>query len=121
MRETYVITLPEVKGVTLAPNPSANGQRYPNGFTDIQSGDSFGRSGVQNPIPGSGNGGIRGIGGVKGNTHKEKRLKKRHDDKGNEYWKEVVVDVIDNYPGEPSPPRSGVHGGVVVYWEKEET
>ncbi len=28
MSETYVITLPEVKGVTLAPNPCAVGQSY---------------------------------------------------------------------------------------------
>lgn len=46
--------------------------RYANGYTDVRSGESYGRNGVKNPIPGSGNGGIRGIGGVKGNTHKEK-------------------------------------------------
>ena len=100
---------------------SANGNRYTNGYTDVRSGDSFGRSGVKSPIPGSGDGGIRGIGGVKGNTHKEKRWRKRRNEDGSYYWVEVEVDVVDNYPGEPSPPRSGVHGGVVVYWEKEET
>lgn len=100
---------------------SANGKRYTNGYTDVRSGDSFGRSGVRNPIPGSGNGGIRGIGGVKGNTHQETRTHKFYDENGNVYWEDVEVTIIDNQPGDPEPPSTGVRGCVVVYWEKEET
>jgi len=86
--------------------------------TDVRSGESFGRSGVKNPIPGSGNGGIRGIGGVKGNTHKEKKWKKRLDENRNHYWALIEVDVIDNYPGELEPPSMGVSGCAVVYYDK---
>ena len=88
--------------------------RYANGYTDVRSGESYGRSGVKNPIPGSGNGGIRGIGGVKGNKHKEKKWKKRRNEDGSYYWEEVEV----NEPGPPSPPQRGVHGCVVVYYDK---
>lgn len=35
---------------------SANGNVYPNGFTDIQSGDSYGRTVVKYPINGTGDG-----------------------------------------------------------------
>ena len=55
---------------------------------------------------------------MKGNTHKEKKWKKRRDDKGGYYWEEVEVDVVDNYPGDPEPPSMGVHGCVVVYYDK---
>lgn len=92
--------------------------RYANGYTDVRSGESYGRNGVKNPIPGSGNGGIRGIGGVKGNTHKEKKWKKRRNEDGSYYWEEVEVDVVDNYPGDPEPPSMGVRGCVVVYYDK---
>lgn len=92
--------------------------RYANGYTDVRSGESYGRSGVKNPIPGSGNGGIRGIGGVKGNRHQETRKKRRKAEDGSYYWVDVQVTVVDNYPGDPEPPSMGVHGCVVVYYDK---
>lgn len=97
---------------------SANGKRYTNGYTDVRSGESYGRSGVKNPIPGSGNGGIRGIGGVKGNRHQETRKKRRKAEDGSYYWVDVQVTVVDNYPGDPEPPSMGVRGCVVVYYDK---
>lgn len=97
---------------------SANGKRYDNGYTDVRSGSSYGRSGVKVPKPGSGDGGIRGIGGVKGNKHKETKRKRATDENGNQYWEYVEVTVIDNYPGKASPPSTGVPGCVVVYWDK---
>ena len=33
---------------------SGNGQIFPYGYTDIASGESFARTGVKSPIPGSG-------------------------------------------------------------------
>ena len=45
---------------------SANGSVYPLGFTDVASGDSFGRSGVSAPLDGSGDGGKGGAGGRNG-------------------------------------------------------
>lgn len=97
---------------------SANGKRYDNGYTDVRSGSSYGRSGVKVPKPGSGDGGIRGIGGIKGNKHKETTRERMTDENGNQYWEYVEVTVIDNYPGKASPPSTGVPGCVVVYWDK---
>ena len=85
---------------------SANGRVYEYGYTDIAYGDSFARAGVKSPRQGSGDGGSKGIGGVKGNKHTETI-------KGNKF------EVIDNYPGKGSPGVGGVTGCVVVYWDKE--
>lgn len=95
---------------------SANGQTYQYGYTDVASGDSFARTGVQNPIPGSGDGGAGGKAGVKGNQHTE--TIRGTDDEGNPTtdW----VTVIDNYPTEGTPGVDGVLGCVVVYWDKED-
>lgn len=91
---------------------SANGSRFPFGYTDIASGDSFARTGVKKPVPGSGDGGAKGLGGIKGNRHKEPS----YDSEGNpvgSHWK------IDNYPGEGVAGQAGVSGCVVIYWDKE--
>lgn len=95
---------------------SANGQTYQYGYTDVASGDSFARTGVQNPIPGSGDGGAGGKAGVKGNQHTE--TIRGTDDEGNPTtdW----VTVIDNYPTKGTPGVDGVLGCVVVYWDKED-
>lgn len=53
------------------PYNTSAGKVYPYGFTDIASGDVYGRSGVQSPLPGSGDGGAGGAGGIKGNKHYE--------------------------------------------------
>ena len=50
---------------------SANGNVFPNGYTDIEGGDSFGRSGVQAPARGTSDGGMGGAGGYKGSRHTE--------------------------------------------------
>ena len=91
---------------------SANGSRFPFGYTDIASGDSFARTGVQKPVPGSGDGGAKGLGGIKGNRHREPS----YDLDGNpvgSHWE------IDNYPGEGTAGQAGVSGCVVIYWDKE--
>lgn len=92
---------------------SANGQTYEYGYTDVTSGDSFARTGVQNPLPGSGDGGAKGLGGVKGNRHRETTT---HADGSTSSRM-----VIDNYPGEGTPGKAGALGCVVVYWDKEGT
>ena len=118
INEQQAFTVTIGQETTFGVYSSANGRRYTNGYTDVRSGDSFGRSGVKNPIPGSGDGGIRGIGGVKGNTHKEMRKRRRKAPDGSYHWEDVQITVIDNKPGEPDPPRAGVHGCVVVYYDK---
>ena len=65
INEQQAFTVTIGQETTFGVYSSANGKRYTNGYTDVRSGESYGRSGVKNPLPGSGNGGIRGIGGVK--------------------------------------------------------
>ena len=91
---------------------SANGQVYPNGYTDIASGDSFARTGVQAPLAGSGDGGAGGRGGVKGNQHTVSYT----DSDGETHFDTV----IDNYPGDGTPGVAGAVGCVVVYWDTPE-
>lgn len=93
---------------------SANGQTYQYGYTDVASGDSFARTGVQAPNPGSGDGGAGGKAGVKGNRHTE--TVRGEDEDGNPTTD--LVTVIDNYPTEGTPGVDGVLGCVVVYWDK---
>lgn len=94
---------------------SADGKRFEYGYTDIASGDSFARTGVIAPQPGTGDGGAKGSGGVKGNRH-ETRVT-RTDDDGNTYT--TTKTVIDNYPGKGEKGVSGASGCVVIYWDKE--
>lgn len=93
---------------------SANGKVYPNGFTDIKSGDSYGRTGVSVPKSGTGDGGVGGRGGMKGNRHTE-----THKDStvgGADIT--TTVEVVDNYPTNGTKGVAGASGCVVVYWDK---
>lgn len=90
---------------------SANGQIYEYGYTDIASGDSFARTGVESPLPGSGDGGAGGIGGVKGNRHSEPSYDKDGKPAGSHT-------VVDNYPGEGTAGKIGALGCVVIYYDK---
>lgn len=96
---------------------SANGQRYPNGYTDVRSGDSFARTGVSVPESGTGDGGAAGRGGVKGNRREVSHTVTDEEGNTSTEW----VTVIDNYPGRGTAGVNGVAGCVVVYWEKEDT
>ena len=111
-QQTFAITIGEAS--TFGVYSSANGQRYPNGFTDIQSGDSFARTGVAVPKSGTGDGGKGGRGGNKGERHKEKQY---HPD-GSPAGSRWIVDVE---PGKGTSGAIGASGCVVVYWDKEES
>ena len=119
--QTYTVTVGEE--ATFGVYSSATGKVYPNGFTDIQSGDSYGRTGVAVPKSGTGDGGVKGIGGVKGNRHTENR--KDYTVGGtlpgntSGVYIPVTVEVIDNYPTPGTPGVAGATGCVVVYWDKE--
>lgn len=89
---------------------SANGKRFANGYTDVASGDSFARTGVAAPLPGSGDGGRGGKGGAKGNRHRVTRK--------NADGSTSSRTVVDNYPGAGQPGAEGATGCVVVYWDK---
>ena len=90
---------------------SANGKRYGNGYTDVQSGESYARTGVQTPLAGSGDGGAKGVGGSKGERHREKNYDLDGNPAGS-YWE------IDAYPGKGTKGAAGATGCVVVYYDK---
>ena len=91
---------------------SADGQRFPTGYTDIANGDSFARSGVQAPLPGTGDGGGGGRGGNKGQGHYVTTYGKDGKPNGSRF----VTDVL---PGKGTPGIAGQSGCVVIYWDKE--
>lgn len=91
------------------PYSSQNGKSFPQGYTDVQSGESFARTGVANPLPGSGDGGLGGPGGEKGNKYEEKYITQD----GIHRTEEIIV----NYPGYGKPGATGARGCVVIYWE----
>lgn len=101
------------ENTTFGAYSSANGKRYENGYTDVASGDSFARTGVKSPRPGSGDGGAKGIGGTQGRRHREKGFD-IHGNPIGSYW------VIDVEPGSGIPGEFGASGCVVVYWDKED-
>ena len=119
--QTYTVNVDEE--ATFGVYSSANGKVYPLGYTDVQSGDSYARSGVAVPKPGTGDGGVKGLGGVKGNRHTETR--KDYTVGGtlpgntSGVYIPVTVEVIDNYPTPGTPGVAGSTGCVVVYWDKE--
>ena len=92
-----------------------SGRVFSPSYTDIASGDAFGRTGVVAPLDGTGDGGARGKGGVKGN----KRIvtKREEDEEGNvtTTWETA----IDNYPGNGTNGKNGADGFVVICWDKE--
>ena len=119
--QTYTVTVDE--DATFGVYTSANGKVYPNGFTDVQSGDSYARTGVAVPKSGTGDGGAKGIGGVQGHRHTE--IQKDYTGGGALHGNSsgvnipVTVTVVDNRPGKGTPGKSGAKGCVVVYWDKE--
>ena len=98
---------------------------YPVGYTDIASGDSFGRTGVTSPLPGRGDGGTGGRAGAKGNQHEETYtvyVQKGEDWIGGINTAPFVPEkrkrtVIDNYPLPGGVGAKGAYGCVVVYWD----
>lgn len=114
---------------------SADGKVYPNGFTDIATGDVFGRSGVSNPKPGSGDGGVGGRGGTAGKWYVRGHwyyddgyvppfgwseagvgVDPNHDAPG--HWEQEVV--IVSYPTAGTPGSPGALGCAILYYEKPE-
>ena len=89
---------------------SANGKQYENGYTDVASGDSFARTGVKYPRPGTGDGGAKGLGGVKG--EREKIKWKDESGASHSYWK------VYQEPGPGQAGTPGALGCVVIYYDK---
>lgn len=93
---------------------SDNGVVYDPSFTDVMSGNSYGRTGVQLPLSGSSDGGKGGSGGVKGNSHTAKYVVSNPD--GTVTVKTKTV--IDNRPGAGGAGTPGASGFVLIYYDK---
>lgn len=108
INEQQVFAYSVSKTVAFGPYTNTDGYVYPYGFTDIASGDVYGRTGVKSPLPGSGDGGAGGFGGSKGNKHTET----------GSYWNSF--EVIDNYPGRGKSGAKGATGCIVIWYDKPE-
>ncbi len=97
---------------------SADGKVYPYGYTDVASGNSYGRTGVEMPLPGTGDGGKGGTGGVKGNRHEERQTITSYDGLTGSVISSATwtVTVVDNEPGAGGAGAVGAAGCAVVYW-----
>lgn len=99
---------------------SEDGHVYPYGFTDVASGNSYARTGVELPAANSGDGGAGGRPGNRGVTHQVRvEIENEEDPEAPpEYYYQTVIDV---YPGKGMNGKAGASGFVVVYWDKEGT
>ena len=98
---TYTITIGD--DTTFGIYSSANGIRYANGFTDLNSGESFARPGVEDPEAGSGDGGRGGAGGAGGIS----------------FWRRGIL-VWDQLPEAGETGTFGATGSAVIYYDKPE-
>ena len=102
---------------------SANGKAYSPSFTDISSGDAYGRSGVAVPKAGTGDGGEGGKGGSGGigyldweeNSFNPTPSEDRPGTPITGSYKWVVVEE----PGPGQPGVDGADGVCVIWWDKE--
>lgn len=113
INEQQEFTVAFGEDTTFGAYSSANGKRYENGYTDVASGDSFARTGVAKPVPGTGDGGACGKGGTQGQGHYETSYNSQGNPNGT-YW------AVDVPPGKGTSGVKGVLGCVVVYWDKED-
>ena len=101
---------------------SANGKAYSPSFTDLASGDAYGRTGVAVPKSGTGDGGKGGDGGEAGAGYWEQLFwtpdipgySESNAGKGRG-WDFIVT----KEPGPGQPGQDGADGVCVIYWEKE--
>lgn len=93
---------------------SEQGRVYENGYTDIANGQSFARTGVPAPLPGTGDGGRGGAGG----------------EPGEGYWEQLFWDdgrprgwdfIVTKEPGKGRPGVAGATGFAMVTWDIAET
>lgn len=109
---------------TFGPYSSANGAVYPVGYTDVASGNSYGRTGVQAPVGGTSDGAAGGAGGKAGAGH-WKTL----------YWTPNIPGysesnagktrgwdfIVTVPPGPGAPGKAGASGFVAIYWDKPDS
>ena len=113
----YGDAVPLGKETTFGVYTSANGRIYENGYTDIASGNSYGRSGVKKPVDGTSDAGPAGVGG-QNEVWRFSHLEQLYDENGNPAGFTTVYDkVSSSTPG--TPGVKGADGFIVIYWDKE--
>lgn len=97
---------------------SANGKVYSPSFTDLASGDAYGRSGVAVPKLGTGDGAKGGAGGEAGVGYiKTVKYTPSGADPSVVNEKTYLVVIKQGGPGKPG--TKGADGVCVIYWDKE--
>ena len=97
---------------------SANGKVYSPSFTDLASGDAYGRTGVEAPKLGTGDGGKGGDGGEAGVGYlKTEKYTPTGADPSVVNERTVLVVIREGGPGKPG--KDGADGVCVIYWDKE--
>ena len=92
---------------------SANGEYYPLGYTDIANGTSYARTGVPDPVDGSGDGAKGGDGGEPGAGYWEQLFWPDGRPRGWDF-------VVTQQPGEGKPGKRGADGFALISWDKGE-
>lgn len=110
--DTYGVAGEEGTHTTFGVYSSANGAVYTPSYTDLASGDAYGRPGVEKPLDGTGDGGAGGKGGEAGQGYWEQLFWPDGRPRG---WDFVEV----KEPGPGQPGVDGADGVVVIYWDKE--
>lgn len=114
----YGATVQEGEDTTFGPNlTTANGKLYENGFTDIASGNVYGRAGVAKPVDGTSDGAAAGVGGWN-EIWQYRRNEPLYDGNGNIVGSHDIYDKVSNKTG-GTPGAKGADGFVVIYWDKE--
>lgn len=103
---------------SFGPYSSAQGKRYPNGYSDIATGEVYARSGVTRPLPGSGDGGKGGQQGVDGSWYLRGKWFDDPSYPAGGYWGKETV--LERDPAKGKPGASGASGCVIVSWEPPE-
>ena len=79
----------------------------------MASGSVYGRTGVDSPVAGAGDGGRGGYGGDQGVRYRETTYNSEGKPSGSRW-------VIVSEPGEGQDGVAGATGCVVIWWDKEE-
>ena len=143
--DTYGVPGEEGTHTTFGVYSTENGQIYEPSFTDLASGNAYGRPGVAKPLAGSGDGGVNGKGGSAGISYRQATYWTQADVDAGKHpgattgpsggnrpvapgtpgsesivgkqkgWKTVTVKA----PGKGNPGVDGADGVIVIYWDKE--
>lgn len=103
-------TATEGENTTFGTLSSANGEVMPYGYSFVGAGLSFSRTGVAEPLPGTGNGGKGGDGGEPGAGY-------LYQNEGDIGYREKIT----KQPGPGKPGKNGASGYVLVAWAKPDS